>query len=247
MRDRQLMVDGMTSSGAAVRLDDLIGAIAGAHAEPLDRLTDAVVVAEHLGEVADSLIGHFVDQARRAGASWSEIGRSMGVTKQAAQKRFVARGESGVLPLDPSQGFSRFNDEARAAVVNAQERARAAGNDTISVGHLVLALVADPQSAAAVAVTARGASLEDVVRTASATLPPPAPTLPALIPFDAHARAVLERTFGEAQRLGAETIGSEHLLLAILAVEDGTGVLAGLGVDQAAVEAGIVRQAGARP
>ncbi|WP_369132091.1 Clp protease N-terminal domain-containing protein [Modestobacter sp. I12A-02662] len=230
----------MTASpGPQVRLDDLIGAIAGAHAEPLDRLTDAVVLAEHLGEVADSLIGHFVDQARRAGASWSEIGRSMGVTKQAAQKRFVARGESGVAPLDPSQGFSRFTDEARAAVVTAQEKARAAGNDTITVNHLVLALVADPGSAAARAVTAQGASLDDVVRTASATLPPAVATVPDLIPFDAHARDALERTFTEAQRLGAGSIGSEHLLLAVLAVEDGTGVLAALGVGAAAVEADV--------
>src|SRR3954471_16041816 len=186
-----------SSSRPPVRLDDLIGAIAGAHAEPLDRLTDAVVLAEHLGEVADSLIGHFVDQARRAGASWSEIGRSMGVTKQAAQKRFVARGESGVAPLDPSQGFSRFTDEARAVVVTAQEKARAAGNDTITVNHLVLALVADPGSPAALAATAQGASLEDVVRIASAGLPPAAAAVPAVIPFDAHCRSVLERTFAE--------------------------------------------------
>jgi hypothetical protein len=228
-------------------LDDLIGAIAGAHSEPLDRLTNAVVLAEHLGEVADSLIGHFVDQARRAGASWSEIGHSMGVSKQAAQKRFVARGQSGAAPLDPSQGFSRFTDEARAVVITAQERARESGNDTISVGHLVMALVSDPQSAAARAVTAQEVSLDDVTRTASATLPPAAATVPDLIPFDAHARAALEQTFSEAQRLGAETIGSEHLLLAVLTVEDGTGVLAGLGVDGAAVEADITGESDLQP
>ncbi len=236
-----------TSPTPAVRLDDLIGAIAGAHSEPLDRLTNAVVLAEHLGEVADSLIGHFVDQARRAGASWSEIGHSMGVSKQAAQKRFVARGQSGAAPLDPSQGFSRFTDEARAVVITAQERARESGNDTISVGHLVMALVSDPQSAAARAVTAQEVSLDDVTRTASATLPPAAATVPDLIPFDAHARAALEQTFSEAQRLGAETIGSEHLLLAVLTVEDGTGVLAGLGVDGAAVEADITGESDLQP
>lgn len=226
-----------TSSRPAVRLDDLIGAIANAHAEPLDRLTNAVVLAEHLGEVADSLIGHFVDQARRAGNSWTDIGQSMGVTKQAAQKRFVARVGSPATPLNPSQGFSRFTEEARTVVVTAQEQAREAGNDTISVGHLVIALVAAQDGAAAGAVTAQGASLDHVRRTAAATLPRAATTVPDLIPFDAHARAALERTFAEAQRLGSETIGSEHILLAILAVEDRTGVLAGLGVTPAAVEA----------
>ena len=228
----------MTSSPApAVRLDDLIGAVTGSHDSPLDRVTGAVLLAEQLGEVADSLIGHFVDQARRAGASWSEIGRSMGVSKQAAQQRFVARGQSGTPPLDPSQGFSRFTDSARAVVVGAQEQARAAGNDTIGVVHLVLALVADPDGAAARAVAAQGVSLDDVRRTAAAALPPAAASVPDLVPFDPHARAALERAFAEAQRLGAEVVDAGHVLLAVLAVEDGTGVLAAFGVDPATVEA----------
>ncbi|MDT5258959.1 MAG: hypothetical protein QOD10_4039, partial [Mycobacterium sp.] len=66
-----------------VRLDELINAIKQVHTDALDQLADAVLAAEHLGEVADHLIGHFVDQARRSGASWTDIGKSMGVTKQA--------------------------------------------------------------------------------------------------------------------------------------------------------------------
>jgi len=69
---------------SAIRLDELIDAIRKTHPGPLDQLTSAVLAADHLGDVADHLIGHFVDQARRSGASWTEIGRSMGVTKQAA-------------------------------------------------------------------------------------------------------------------------------------------------------------------
>ena len=49
-----------------VRLDDLIDVIKRVHTEPLEQLTDAVLAAEALGEVADHLIGHFVDQARRS-------------------------------------------------------------------------------------------------------------------------------------------------------------------------------------
>lgn len=225
-----------TASVPPLRLDDLIGAVAGAHQDPLDRVTGAVQLAEDLGEVADSLIGHFVDQARRAGASWSEIGRSMGMSKQAAQKRFVGRSQSRATPLDSSQGFSRFNEEARAVVVTAQQRAREAGNDTISIGHLLLGLVAGPESAAARAVVAQGVSLEDVERIASATLPSAAASVPALIPFDEHVKDALQRTFAEAQHLEAGTIGSEHVLLAVLAVDHGTGVLAGLGVTPEAIE-----------
>ncbi len=221
-----------------VRLDDLISAVSSAHPDALDRITGAIALADHLGEVADSLIGHFVDQARRSGASWAEIGRSMGVSKQAAQQRFVAKGSStGYAALDPSQGFSRFDDEARTVVVGAQEAARTAGNDSIGLGPLVLALVADDGGTAARAVTAQGLDVGTVRRTATATLPAAGGDVPALIPFDARAREVLERTFQVAMRLGAETVGAAHLLLALLEVEDGTGVLACLGLDRARIEA----------
>jgi hypothetical protein len=96
----------------------LIDAIKGVHTEALDQLTDAVLAAEHLGEVADNLIGHFVDQARRSGASWTDIGKSTDVTKQAAQERFVPKiANLGAADLDPAQGFSRFTPRARSAIV----------------------------------------------------------------------------------------------------------------------------------
>ena len=69
-----------------VRLDDLIGAIKKAHTEPLEQLIDAVIAADALGEIADHLIGHFVDQARRSGASWTDIGKAMGVTTWATPR-----------------------------------------------------------------------------------------------------------------------------------------------------------------
>jgi hypothetical protein len=214
-----------------VRLDDLITAITKDHPETLDQLSAAVLTADHLGEVADHLIGHFVDQARRSGASWSDIGRSMGVSKQAAQKRFVPREGP-----DPSEGFSRFTERARQAVVGAQEAARAAGNPTIGTAHLVLGLADHLDEGAAAAITDQGVSLDDVRRTARATLPAPADEVPALIPFDAHARKALELTFRVALRLGHADIGTADILLALLEAEDGTGVLAGLGVDQGRVE-----------
>jgi ATP-dependent Clp protease ATP-binding subunit ClpA len=43
-------------------------------------------------------------------------------------------------------------------------------------------------------------------------------------------------TFGQALRLGHNYVGTEHVLLALLELEDGSGLLAGLGVDRAAVE-----------
>jgi hypothetical protein len=223
-------------SSNPVRLDDLIAAIEQVHTDALDQLSDAVLAADHLGEVADHLIGHFVDRARRSGASWSDIGRSMGVSKQAAQKRFVPKADND---LDPAQGFSRFTPRARNVVVAAQEAARAAGNATITPGHLVLGLLSEPEGIGARAIDAQGVPADAVRRTALATLPAATGDVPALIPFDAQAQKALELTFRQALRLGHNYIGTEHILLALLEAGDGTGVLAGLGVDRDRAEAHI--------
>ncbi len=223
-----------TRPTATIRLDDLITAITTVHTDALDRLQDAVLAAEHLGEVADHLIGHFVDQARRSGASWTDIGRSMGVTKQAAQKRFVPKESAG---LDAGQGFGRFTQRARNVVVVAQNEARAASNDTITPAHLVLGLLGEPQGLGARAITEQGVTLDAVRAAAVAALPPAAAEMPALVPFDGPAKKAIELTFREALRLGHDHVGTEHLLLALLEQEDGTGVLTGAGVDRAAADA----------
>ena len=51
----------------SVRLDELIDTVRKASPDVLEQLSGAVLAAGHLGEVADHLIGHFVDQARRSG------------------------------------------------------------------------------------------------------------------------------------------------------------------------------------
>ncbi|MGE5695793.1 MAG: Clp protease N-terminal domain-containing protein [Candidatus Sericytochromatia bacterium] len=218
-----------------VRLDDLIDAIRKAHANALDQLSDAVLAAEQLGDVADHLIGHFVDQARRSGASWTDIGKSMGVSKQAAQKRFVPKAET---TLDPHQGFARFTPRARAVVVVAQNQAHEARNAEITPAHLLSALAADPGSLAMKVLENRGVSA-DALREV-APFPPHIDEAPTPVPFNGPSRKVLELTFREALRLGHNYIGTEHLLLALLEAEDGDGPLHRLGLDKARVEADVV-------
>lgn len=232
------MVDGMTvQMEPPARLGDLIEAISKVHTDALDRLSTAVMTAETLGDVADHLIGHFVDQARRSGASWTDIGRSMGVTKQAAQKRFVAS------PPDPREGFARFTDQARNVVVSAQNAARAAHSAEITPAALVLGLLAEPADVGAAALAAQGADLDAVRRAATAAMPPAADPAPDLVPFDAAAKKALELTFREALRLGHDSIGTGHILLALLENEDGAGLLSGLGVTKAGTEPHVVAAA----
>jgi hypothetical protein len=224
---------------SAVRLDDLIDAITKTHSDALDQLSDAVIAADHLGDIADHLIGHFVDQARRSGASWTEIGKSMGVTKQAARKRFVPKVPGEAAGIDASDGFSRFTPRAKNVVMSAQNEARAAGNDEIGPPHLILGLLSEPDGLAAKAIHAQGVVPGTIRRTVAATLPPAAGEVPSLIPLDAQAKKALELTFREALRLGHNYIGTEHILLALLELEDGSGILTGLGLDKTTTETNI--------
>jgi hypothetical protein len=224
---------------SSVRLDDLITAIKKVHVEPLDQLQDAVIAADHLGEVADHLIGHFVDQARRSGASWTDIGKSMGVTRQAAQKRFVPK-ESADLNAD--QGFSRYTPRARNVVMSAHNAAVTARNPEGRPEHLVLGLLAEPEGLAARALVAQGVTLDTVREAAAAALPPAAEEVPELVPYGSDSKKVLELTFREALRLGHNYIGTEHILLALLEFENGTGVLSGLGIEKGPVEAAVAKE-----
>jgi len=217
----------MTQIPSTVRLDDLITAIHRARPDDaLQQLSDAVLLGDHLGELADHLIGHFVDQARRSGASWTDIGRSMGVTKQAAQKRFVAKGD---------QGFERFSTAARSAVLASMKQAKTGGNHEIVPAHLLLGVLDVPEGLAARALSAQGLDLDAVRSATQATLPAPAEgEEPVLIPYDAASRKVLELTFREALRLDQQTVTTGHILLALL--EEREPTLTGLGVTKDAAD-----------
>src|SRR4029079_10851508 len=110
-------------------------------------------------------------QARRSGASWTDIGRSMGVSKQAVQKRFVPKPSGEPAELDPEQGFTRFTTRARTVVVASQEEARRNANDQIGTAHLLLGLLAEPPSLAMNVLEAEGVTPEALRAAATATLP----------------------------------------------------------------------------
>src|SRR4051794_2768770 len=225
------------ASTSPIRLDDLIAAIKKTHVDALEQLSDAVLAAAHLGDVADHLLGHFVDQARRSGASWTEIGRSMNVTKQAAQKRFVPKEQAD---LSANSDFSRFTPRARNVVMAAHNEAVGAGNAEVRPEHLVLGLLAEPEGFALHALEAQQVTAERL--RAAVTLPDRVDEPPSLVPYSRTAAKALELAFREALRLGHDYVGTEHVLLALLELEAGTGPLSGLSVDKAAVEDNVLER-----
>ena len=231
-----------------VRLDELISYVRSQEGTALDHVSAAVGVSEHLGELADHLIGHFVDQARRTGASWTDIGRSMGVTKQAAQKRFVAKDvdwQTVLREAFKAHPFARYTERARRTIVASQHEAREHRHDHINTEHLALGLLAEPEGLAVRAVEALGVSREAARQALVAALPPPdqdAPVTAEHIPFNQPSKKVLELALRQALLLGHNYIGTEHLLLGLLDEEDGLGArtLSDLGVTREAAEQWLV-------
>ncbi|MFE2754078.1 Clp protease N-terminal domain-containing protein [Actinosynnema sp. NPDC059335] len=222
---------------APVQLTDLIVTVAAEHPDVLGRLAAAVELSDQLDELGDHLIGHFVDEARRAGASWTEIGESIGVTKQAAQKRFVPRESPDLKP-----SFDRYTDRARRVVVLARHHARF--SEHIGTEHVLLGLL-DESGGLAAKTIARLEAAEGSTRMAVLTeLDPAVRQRPDPQPFTTHCKKALELAVRASLRHGHHFVGTEHLLLGLLAEREGAAAraLARTGVTEQAAEAHIVRE-----
>ncbi len=213
---------------APITLDEAVGFVGRLHpdAEPLLQLQDAVVVAQRLEGISDDLVGHFVHQARDDGATWSAIGESMGVSKQAAQKRFV------VAPGNQEGLLSRFTPRARGVLQVARDDAQRRGDTEVRTTHLVLGLVSEPDGLAMQTLAEMGLTADQIVAQVEEVLPAAGAEPTSRTNFAPEARTVLQVAVEEALQLGHNYVGTEHLLLAILAGADtdGARVLAGLGV-----------------
>jgi hypothetical protein len=204
-----------------VPLDTLIAYVKALHpdGDPLENVSDAFAVSTQMDEQADALIGYFVDQARKSGASWSQIGSAMGVSKQAAQKRFVPA-KAADLMRGRDKPFSRFTARAARTLAAAGRLAAAEGAPAVGVAHLAAALPSELQGVAANAIAAAGITPDQVY---AALGTGPAESGPDVEPetllelsFDGDTQQALKGTLRWALRYGHNYIGTEHLLLGIL-------------------------------
>ena len=206
-----------------VPLDNLIAYVRGLHPDggPLENVSDAFAVSTQLDEQADALIGYFVDQARRSGLSWSQIGGAMGVSKQAAQKRFVPSATRVAdLMAGRAKPFSRFTPRSARTLAAA---GKLAADSPVSSAHLAAALPVEPAGLAAKILVSAGVSDERLYAAVGAG---PAPRVETASPaelleltLDDSAREALKGALKSALRLGHNYIGTEHFLLGLVSAE----------------------------
>lgn len=214
-------------------LDELIQTVLDRSAgeTELDQLGVAVEVSGELGELADRLLDHFVEAARKSGASWSRVGDALGISKQGAQQRFQRRpevfhppagGHRRLRDLIRSPMFARFTDRARAGVRGAVDEARALGHAYIGTEHFLLSILRQSASVGVKALTRLEVDV-DGLRRQIVALAGPASAQPTRgrPPFTPRAKRALELSLREALRMGHHYIGTEHVLIGLAAEGDG--------------------------
>jgi len=225
-----------------MNLDDLIAQVDGT--EPLQRLSSAMGVKAEVDELADALIGHFVDQARRAGHSWSEIGAAMGVSKQAAQQRHTSERpakRSWLRGLGDGTLFTRFTPRARTSVREANDAAVELRHGELGTEHLLLGLLAVSEGIAGRSLASMGVTRADV---AAKLEPGEAERKRERAPFTPLAKSALAGAMQEALKLGHNYIGTEHILLALVEMDDGLAgkILGELGVTKERARADVIER-----
>jgi len=156
---------------------------------------------------ANALLSHFADQCRRGGRSWSEISAALGVSKQAAHKRFSLATAS----------LERWTPRARTALRAAAEAARGLSQGHVGTEHVLLGLFEAAGGIAARILDEPGFTRAQVKEQIVLATPPASPPSSSAVPdppFTTRAESI-DRAASEALSLGHNYVGTEHVLLAL--------------------------------
>ena len=129
--------------------------------------------------------------------------------------------------------FGRFTPRARKALALAEDAARAVPHDYVGTEHVLLGLVDEGGNLAVKVLETLGIELTDLRAELLGSMGPPSDRVEGRIPFTPLAKRALEATAKEALSMVHNYIGCEHLLLGLLATEEGLAsqVLRRMGVE----------------
>jgi ATP-dependent Clp protease ATP-binding subunit ClpC len=145
--------------------------------------------------------------------------------------------------------FERFSEHARQVVVHAQDEARTLQHNYIGTEHILLGLLRAKEGIAARALASLGVRIEDVRGQVASIVGQGDEVTAGQIPFTPRSKRVLELALREAQSLGHDYVGSEHILLGLARENDGVAyrILLDEGADAEKVRQEVIRQLGTAP
>ena len=139
---------------------------------------------------------------------------------------------------------NRFTQKAQSALEKAQQSAMELGHNYIGSEHLILGLIKEEDSVASKVLRENGVTAEAVTDKISRLIGIAAPTGEPVSGMTPRTKRIIEISYAEANRMGHNYIGTEHLLLAILREGESIAlrILSELGVDIQKVFSDIVNE-----
>ena len=188
---------------------------------------DALRAARELRRELDAFERRQVAVALTEGATFAEIARDIGVSRQAVHRRFRELSDSDALPV--------MSAEVRRILREARGDAVALGARSLASEHVLLAVLRAPDLPAAALLRTAGASFERARALVEGS--------PARTPLFRRGRgpgdqsSLMAAPMAEARRRGAQRVEVEDLLIGILSDETAGAarILRALGVDLAIV------------
>lgn len=128
--------------------------------------------------------------------------------------------------------FGRFTERAQKAILLAQEEAKKLMHNYVGTEHILLGLIAEDAGVAATAMKEFGVSLEKVRAEVEKAVGKGEQETD-IVGFTPRTKRIFELSFLQARNLGHSYVGTEHLLLGLLAEGEGVAILVlqRLGVD----------------
>jgi len=131
--------------------------------------------------------------------------------------------------------FEKFTEGAIKVIMLSQEEARRMGHNFVGTEQLFLGVVGQRQGMGAKSLRALGITLKKARKEVENYIGRGTGFVASEIPFTPRAKRVLEMAVQEGKDIGQNYVGTEHILLALIAEEDGVAIrtIEKLGVDVA--------------
>jgi len=128
--------------------------------------------------------------------------------------------------------FGRFTERAQRAILLAQEEAKALKHNYVGTEHILLGIIAEGQGVGALALKEFGIGIDNARKEVIKAIGQGTQESE-LLGFTPRTKRIFELSFLEARNLGHNYVGTEHLLLGLLAEGEGvaSAVLLRLGVN----------------
>ena len=142
--------------------------------------------------------------------------------------------------------YENFTANSVKIILLAQEESRRMGHNFVCPAQILLATIGEETGIAAKVLKSMGVNLKDARIEVEKIIGYGAGFTAVKVPFSPKAKRALELAQSESRQFGHNYIGTEHLLLGTLSVEDGIAlkVLENLGVDLTKIRPLVVKMLG---